>query len=239
MRYAGSLQGSGPARSDRGGTILSPLTYLKPNESLSELVAGLIVVLTATLAASTVSGGGPEGAIAAGFVAIGANAVWGIIAALLYIMGGAFVRNRQLRFARAIASAPDETAPLTTIRGELDPSLAEVTRAEDRELLYRTIRISIAHGLLPQRTGSLRTDILGAIEVFCVGLAASFPAVLPLVLIGNPWLALRTSNLVVVGLLFLVGYHWAKYVDANPWLAGFGLTGVGLALVAVAILLGG
>ena len=63
--------------------------------------------------------------------------------------------------------------------------------------------------------------------------------VLPLVLFGDPWFALRISNLVVVGLLFLAGYHWAKYVHANPWLTGFGLTGIGLALVAVATLLGG
>jgi VIT1/CCC1 family predicted Fe2+/Mn2+ transporter len=50
---------------------------------------------------------------------------------------------------------------------------------------------------------------------------------------------LRSSNLLVVGLLFVVGYYWAKYIDARPWAAGLGLTGLGLALVAVAILLGG
>jgi VIT1/CCC1 family predicted Fe2+/Mn2+ transporter len=80
---------------------------------------------------------------------------------------------------------------------------------------------------------------MGAIEVFCIALAASLPAALPLLLIHDPWLALRTSNLLVVGLLFVVGYHWAKYIDASPWAAGLGLMGLGLALVAVAILLGG
>ena len=58
-------------------------------------------------------------------------------------------------------------------------------------------------------------------------------------LIDRPWLALRVSNLLVVVLLFVVGYHWAKYVDASPWAAGLGLMGLGLALVTVAILLGG
>ncbi len=56
---------------------------------------------------------------------------------------------------------------------------------------------------------------MGAIEVFCIAIAASLPAVLPLLLIDHPWLALRISNLLVVGLR------------------------LGLALVAVAILLGG
>jgi VIT family len=216
-----------------------PLSYLKPSESLAEIVAGLIIVLTFTLAASTMSGGGEGGAHAALLGAIGATAAWGIIDAVFYMMGGAFERNRQLRLARAVVSSPDESAALATIRGELDPYLASVTQLEDRERLYRSVRASLVHGRLPSRSRLSRDDVLGAVEVFCMALVASLPAVLPLLLIRDPWLALRISNLLVVGLLFIVGYHWAKYVDANPWLAGFALTGVGLALVAVAMLLGG
>jgi hypothetical protein len=239
MGYVGSLHESGPARSDRGATIVSPLTYLKPNESLSVFIAGLIVVLSSTLAASTMSDGGQEGVGAALIAAIGVNAAWGLVNAVLYMMGSTFDSNRRPRLGRAIASAPDETAAVAAVGGELDPSLASVTQAEDREWLYRSIRISMVHGRLPPRISLLRHNAFGAIEVFCVALAASLPAVLPLVLFGDPWFALRISNLVVVGLLFLAGYHWAKYVHANPWLTGFGLTGIGLALVAVATLLGG
>jgi VIT1/CCC1 family predicted Fe2+/Mn2+ transporter len=128
---------------------------------------------------------------------------------------------------------------LTAIRGELDPYLASVTRPEDRERLYRGVRQSLAHGRLPRQTGLLLDDFMGAIEVFCIALVAALPAVLPLLLIDHPWLALRISNLLVVGLLFVTGYHWAKYVDASRWIAGLGLMGLGLALVAIAILLGG
>jgi len=56
---------------------------LKPNESLTQLVSGLIVVLTFTLAASVSTGGGQDGARAALFGAIAANASWGIINAVL------------------------------------------------------------------------------------------------------------------------------------------------------------
>ena len=77
---------------------------LKPNESLTQLVSGLIVVLTFTLAASVASGGGQDGARAALLGAIAANASWGIINAVLYVMDSAFDRNRQIRIARAIAS---------------------------------------------------------------------------------------------------------------------------------------
>ena len=218
---------------------MSPLNYLKPSESLTEIVAGLIVVLSFTLAASVVSGGGEDGARAALIGAIGCNAAWGIIDAVLYVMASTFDRNRHLRLARAIASAPDEAAALAAIRCELDPYLASVTQAEDREQLYRSVRNLLARGRLPRRTGLVLDDLVGAIWVFCLALAASLPAVLPLALIDRPWLALRVSNLLVVGLLFVVGYHWAKYVDASPWAVGLALMGLGLALVAVAILLGG
>ena len=45
--------------------IVSSLSYLKPSESLTEIVAGLIMVLSFTLAASVLNGGGQDGAQAA------------------------------------------------------------------------------------------------------------------------------------------------------------------------------
>ena len=215
------------------------LSYLKPSESLTEVVAGLIMVLTFTLGASVLSGGGADGAHAALVGALGCNVAWGIIDGVLYIMASTFDRNRNLRIGRAIASAADEAAALAAIRGELDPYLASVTQVEDREQLYRSIRTALAQRRLPPHTGLFRHDIMGAIEIFCLVFATALPAVLPLLVIDDPWLALRLSNLLVVGLLFVVGYHWAKYVDTNPWSAGLGLLSLGLAMVAVAIPLGG
>jgi hypothetical protein len=111
---------------------VSPPSHLKPSESLTEIVAGLIMVLTFTLAASVLTGGGQDGARAALLGAIGCNAAWGIIDAVFYMMTSAFDRNRRLRLARAIAATQDEAAALAAIRSELDPYLASVTRAEDR-----------------------------------------------------------------------------------------------------------
>jgi VIT family len=228
------------ASDDPGGkTTVSPLSILKPSESLAEIVAGLIMVLTFTLAASVAIGGGQDAARAALIGAIGCNTAWGIIDAVFYMMGAMFGRSRRIRLARAITSANDEAKALATIRDELDPYLASVTKETDRENLYRSVYYSLLHGQLPQRTGLTRDDLVGAAAVFCLALAAALPAILPLLFIDNPWLALRISNLLVVGLLFLVGYHWAKHTDVNPWYAGFSLTGLGLALVVIAIMLGG
>ena len=212
---------------------------LKPNESLTQLVSGLIVVLTFTLAASVATGGGQQGARSALFGAIAANLSWGIINAVLYVMDSAFDRNRQIRIARAITSTSNEAAALSAIRNELDPYLVSVTRVEDREQLYRNVRSALTHGHLPRRTDFLRDDMMGAFAVFFLTLSATIPAILPLLIIDHPWLALRVSNGLVIGSLFFAGYHWAKYTDANPWLAGFGLTALGMALVVVAIAIGG
>src|SRR5262245_35955457 len=122
---------------------------LKPNESLTQLVAGLIVVLTFTLAASAATGGGQEGARAALLGAIAANASWGIINAVLYVMDSAFDRNRQIRVGRAIASTLDEATALAAIRYSCSRSSARVTdpiRGHDHSMIgpaeKRAIRLS-------------------------------------------------------------------------------------------------
>src|SRR5262249_18278192 len=185
------------------------------------------------------TGGGQQGARSAFVGAIAANLSWGIINAVLYVMDSAFDRNRQIRIARAIASTSDEAAALSAIRNELDTYLVSVTRVEYGEQLYRNDSSSLTHGHLPRRTEFLRDDMMGAVAVFFLTLAATVPAILPLLIIDHPWLALRVSNGLVIGSLFFVGYHWAKYIDADPWLAGFGLTALGMVLVVVAIIIGG
>lgn len=218
---------------------MSLLNHLKPNESLAEVVAGLIMVLTFTLAASVVNGGGQDGARAALIGAVGCNVAWGIIDGVFYLMDCAFGRSRVNRIGQAVASAPDEAAALATIRGELDPLLEPIARSEDREHFYRGVRSALLEGQLPHRRGLTRADVMGAVAIFCLVVATALPAVLPLLLISDPWIALRASNLLVIVLLFIVGYYWAGYIDINRWLAAFGLTGLGLALVAIAIPLGG
>jgi hypothetical protein len=131
------------------------VSYLKPSETLSELFAGLVVVLTVTLAASVLGGGDEASATTALIGAIGANTAWGIIDASLYLMNTMFDRKRQLRFANAIAANPDEASALGRIRGELDPILEPVTKARDREQLYRSIYNTLAHGEFPARSGCL------------------------------------------------------------------------------------
>ena len=91
----------------------------------------------------------------------------------------------------------------------------------------------------------------GAFEDRCAPEVAHYPPpfeCLPVAPVGNryAWIliddarrALRTSNALLVGMLFLAGYLWGKHARTNQWWAGIVFLVVGLALVGIAIALGG
>ena len=218
---------------------MSFLDYLEPEESLNEIIFGLVMMLSFTLAAGLATRTGADGVGTLLFAAIGANIAWGIIDAALSLMGTLFDRRRQVRLLRALRAAPDEDAALAKIRNQLEPTLESVTRTADREHLYRSILATLTHGTPPKLGGIKRDDWMAALAVFCLVAASIIPAVLPFLFVGDVWLALRISNALLIGLLFFTGYRWARYIDVNPWLAGLGLMTLGLVLVAIAIALGG
>jgi hypothetical protein len=76
--------------------------------------------------------------------------------------------------------------------------------------------------------------------VLLVAVVAALPLVIPLVLFRHDAnLALRASNLVAIGMLFYLGYSWARYSGSNPIKVGLALAALGLAMVLIAIPLGG
>jgi hypothetical protein len=50
---------------------------------------------------------------------------------------------------------------------------------------------------------------------------------------------LRTSNAVLIVLLFYVGWRWASYTGASHWWTGLTVLSLCVALVGVAMALGG
>jgi VIT1/CCC1 family predicted Fe2+/Mn2+ transporter len=75
--------------------------------------------------------------------------------------------------------------------------------------------------------------------VFLLVFLSLFPVVVPFIFISNARLALRISNVVALVQLFLAGYSFGRFTYSNPWRAGLSLVILGIAVVAVAILLGG
>lgn len=212
--------------------------HLSAGERLGELLFGLIMTLTFTLTAGFVVGEGRDAARELLVATIGCNIAWGIIDGGLLILGRVFDRGRAARIGRAIRSAPDEAGAIAAVAAEMDDYVAHVTTAPARRQLYQHIvgqvRTSPAQG-----TGIQREDWLAALGVFCLVVFASVPAALPFFFIDEPWVALRVSNAILIGLFFVIGYRWAAHTSIAPWRAATSLTLFGIAMVAAAIALGG
>ena len=80
---------------------------------------------------------------------------------------------------------------------------------------------------------------LAAIGVFLLVFLSTFPVVIPFMFVGNAWLALRISNAVAVGMLFLSGYALGRHSGTSPWKVGLAMIALGVMLVLVALALGG
>jgi VIT1/CCC1 family predicted Fe2+/Mn2+ transporter len=208
--------------------------YLDPAEILGEFLFGLIMVLTFTLGAA-VAGGYERGLLLA---AIGCNVAWGVIDGMLVVMSNRYTRRRRGLLVREISAATDEGRALAAIREEFESGVSADARPEDRERLYRSLYgfYSRAQAIPMTITGA---DLATWFAVFVVVVASALPAVLPFLVISDPHDALRASNALLIILLFVAGWHYGRHIDVPPWLAGLVLTAIGVALVAIAIVLGG
>jgi hypothetical protein len=82
-------------------------------------------------------------------------------------------------------------------------------------------------------------DVKGALACAWLVIASTFPVVVPFILFDDAQFAIRLSNTLLIGMLFLVGYQWGGYANVNRWISGAIFMVVGLILVAIAIALGG
>jgi len=213
--------------------------YLDPATSLAEILFGLIMTLTFTLSAGLlVADEGREGARQLLIAVIGCNVAWGIIDAMLYLMGQLFDRGRLRRLGRAIRASSSGARASGLVAGELEPLLDEILPTAEREALYARIATHVAQR--PERlTRITGTDWLGALLSFVLVVITSIPAAIPFLLIDQAQVALRVSNLILLALLFVVGASWARHTVSRPWIVGTVMLVIGTALVLAAISLGG
>lgn len=213
--------------------------HLDPASHMGEVLFGLIMTLTFTLAAGIViQEEGREGAREMLIGILGCNLAWGVIDGVLYVLGQAFERGRRRRIAYNLQRAASEAEARRMIAAEFDESLGQVTDESVRHQLYDSIAAHVRGSPLP-RTRVQLEDLKGGLAAGWLVFACSFPAVLPFLLIDDPWPALRVSNVILLALLFIVGWRAARHTLAKPWLAGTVFLLVGALLVALAIPLGG
>jgi hypothetical protein len=213
--------------------------YLDPATSMGEVLFGLIMTLTFTLGAGiTIQEEGREGARQLLIATIGCNVAWGVIDGVFYMLGQLFERGRRRRVVQFVRSSANDSDAEALIAGELDDVIEKVMTHAERRLLYGRIVQQVRSGELPPNPIT-RADVMGGIASFWLVFFASLPAAVPFLFIDDANFALRVSNAILLGLLFVAGYRFAKYTTARPALTGLLFLLFGAALVAMAIALGG
>jgi VIT1/CCC1 family predicted Fe2+/Mn2+ transporter len=213
--------------------------YLDPGSRMGEILFGLIMTLTFTLGAGMViEEEGRKGAREMLVAVLGCNLAWGVIDGMFYVLGQLFERGRMLRLRLKVRGTDSQDEARELVADELDELLTRVTAEGQRRSLYDTIVQRMRSDPLPLNR-LRKEDIFGGIAAGLLVFACSFPAALPFFFIDDPRLALRVSNILLLGLLFYVGYRFARDTMARPWLTGAVFLLVGVVLVGATIALGG
>jgi len=207
---------------------------LEPMDRISEVLFGVIMALTFTLTLVVVSADTIQVRTKL-LGALGCNLAWGIIDASVFLMARFNQRGRAAMQLRAVRMAADVADAHRTIADALPPVLASVLPPDQLELMrQRLLQLPP-----PERPRLTRRDGLGAIGICLLSFLSTFPIVIPFILLDDARLALRVSNAVAIAMLFVCGYAFGRYAGFRPWATGLSMVAVGVALIGVAIALGG
>lgn len=208
---------------------------LDPYDRVSEVLFGLIMVLTFTGSLSIAEAGREE--IRTMLIgALGCNLAWGIIDGILYLMGSLAERAHGLVTLRALRAAPDPGAGQRVIADALPPLVASVLHPDELESMRRRL-VALPE---PPHTARLRPDDWqGALAVFLLVFVSTFPVVVPFLFLENARFALRISNAIAITMLFAAGCAFGRITGRRPWAMGAAMVLLGGALVALTMALGG
>ena len=214
-------------------------THLDPGGIFGEILFGLIMVLTFTLGAGlTIKEEGPEAVHGLLIAALGCNIAWGIIDGVMYIMGCLLDRGRRSRMLVALKDVTDEAVAMAAIESEMDGPLTSLLAPAERQAAYRDIwRLSAR--AQPERTRIQADDLMGGVAAGLLVILTALPGAIPFLFMEDKYQAMRTSNAILLVLLFWCGFFWARFTGINRWLADLAMTLIGVVLVAAAIALGG
>jgi VIT family len=137
--------------------------------------------------------------------------------------------GHNLLFLRRVRKAFDSDEARQIIADALPPFIAAHMRVEKLESLRGQLKRLPEP---PPQPRIARDDLRGALGIFLLAFGSIFPVVIPFIFMSDAKLALRVSNGIAILLLFLAGYALGRYASRHPWR-------VGLAMVGVAIALGG
>jgi VIT1/CCC1 family predicted Fe2+/Mn2+ transporter len=208
---------------------------LSPADRYSEILFGLIMALSFTCALSVAEAGEAEVRTML-IAALSCNTAWGIVDGIMYMLDALTERGRGLVLLRRFEAAREPAAADAVIREALPDVIANALEPRDVE----TMRARLAT-VAPVAQGARLTldDLRGAVGVALLVIVSTVPVALPFVFLDQPATAVRASNAVANGLLFVMGWQQGRYAGVRPWLMALAMVGIGMACVSLTMALGG
>ena len=211
------------------------LHVLDPIDRNAEVLFGLFMVLTFTGSLSVATAGREEVRTML-WAAIACNTAWGFVDGVMYVFRNLVTRARQLQVERLVRSAAQPEHAHRLIAAELGGMAASFDKGE-LEQARRRIAARVAPA--EQRVRVTGRDMRGAVGVFLLVFASTFPVVLPFAFIADVHTAKRVSAAIAITMLFMCGHGWARYAGMKPVRVGLVMVVAGLFVEAVVIALGG
>lgn len=208
---------------------------LDPVSRVSEILFGLIMAMTFTGTLGVATAGREDVRVLL-LGTIGCNLAWGLVDAVMFLVTTLTERGRELVTIREVRAAAGVEQAHGIITSALPAMVASVMTPSDFERLRRGL-VDIRG--LPERPSLERDDWFRALAVFLLVFLSTFPVVIPFLILTDVQIALRTSNLVAIVMLFASGYTLARHGGYRPVHTGAIMVLLGLTLVAIAIALGG
>lgn len=215
--------------------LKSSKRVLDPNERISEVLFGLIMVLTFTGSLSVATADRAE--VRTMLIgALGCNLAWGIIDGVFYLMGCLAGKGRGLKTFRAVRQATDPQKARRIITNALPPVVASILQPAEFESIHQRLKQLPEP---PERARLRQDDWLGSLGVFLFVFISTFPVAIPFLFMHSAAPALRVSNLIAIVMLFGLGCAFGRTAGRRPWATGIIMVVLGAILVGLTIALGG
>lgn len=219
----------------RDPSVMGSKRVLDPIERISEILFGLIMVLTFTGSLSVLEAGHQD--VREMLIgALGCNFAWGIIDGIMYLMSSLAEQARGLIIFHAVRDSAEPRTAHRVIASALPPNVSAAMGSAELE----TIREHLQRLPSPPTRPRLRkTDWLGALAVFLLVFVSTIPVVLPFLIVHEAIPALRFSNLIAIIMLFITGYLFGRCTNYHAYLMGASMVLLGVILSSMTIALGG
>ncbi|HEY3404685.1 MAG TPA: hypothetical protein VGK59_14950 [Ohtaekwangia sp.] len=210
-------------------------SVLNPVDRISEVLFGLIMVLTFTGAISA-STDAREDVRELLWAALGCNVAWGFVDAIMYLMNIITERGHSILVVKKIHASKNPDESVQILKDEMQPSIAGLmTPLELNDLCDRFKKLPV-----PSRKHLLTgMDLWAGVQIFLFVFLCTFPVAIPFAMIDDLPLAMRVSNAIALLLLFTGGFILAGYAGFRRVITAFIYMLIGVFLVSLTMALGG